>query len=99
MRRLLGAQGGLLSRLAFVEIRTYRDSAGHTLLVPAVPLQTEIVKREVLVREDDSSIKRIPERMGTGKAALVQPALKVLTRTRRGCPTSCSSAAWSSISA
>jgi hypothetical protein len=84
MRRLLGAQGGLLSRLAFVEIRTYRDSAGHTLLVPAVPLQTEIVKCEVLVREDGSSIERIPERMGNGKVTLVQSASTDSSRLENG---------------
>ncbi|MDR5782934.1 hypothetical protein QCE63_26355 [Caballeronia sp. LZ065] len=52
LRRLLGAQGGVLSQLALVEIRRYCDAAGRTLLVPSVPLHTEVVQREVLVRPD-----------------------------------------------
>jgi len=61
LRRLLASQGGLLSRLAFVEIRTFRDDAGRTLLVPAVPVQTELVRREVLIRDDGSAVERLPE--------------------------------------
>lgn len=61
LRRLLASQGGLLSRLAFVEIRTFRDDAGRTLLVPAVPVQTELIRREVLVRDDGSAVERLPE--------------------------------------
>ena len=57
LRRLL-AQGGVLSQLALVEIRTYRDAAGRTLLVPSVPLHTEVVKREVLVRPDGAPLER-----------------------------------------
>ena len=60
LRRLLAAQGGLLSQLALVEIRTYRDATGRTLLVPAVPLQTEIIKREVTVRADGAPLERVP---------------------------------------
>jgi hypothetical protein len=58
LRRLLAAQGGVLSQLALVEIRTYRDVNGRTLLVPSVPLQTEVVQREVLVRTDGTPLER-----------------------------------------
>ncbi|KXU87119.1 hypothetical protein CR51_35890 [Caballeronia megalochromosomata] len=58
LRRLLATQAGLLSRLSLVEIRTYRDAEGRTLLVPAVPLQTEVVKREVLVRPDGMPLQQ-----------------------------------------
>ncbi|MEZ2307157.1 hypothetical protein [Caballeronia sp. Lep1P3] len=61
LRRLLASQGGLLSRLAFVEIRTFRDDAGRTLLIPAVSVQTELVRREVLVRGDGSAVERLPQ--------------------------------------
>jgi hypothetical protein len=58
LRRLLAAQGGVLSQLALVEIRTYRDGVGRTLLVPSVPLHTEVVQREVLVRPDGVPLER-----------------------------------------
>ncbi|GJH18476.1 hypothetical protein CBA19CS22_18060 [Caballeronia novacaledonica] len=58
LRRLLGAQGGVLSQLALVEIRTYRDAAGRTLLVPCVPLHTEVLQREVLLRSDGVPLER-----------------------------------------
>jgi hypothetical protein len=58
LRRLLAAQGGVLSQLALVEIRTYRDAVGRTLLVPSVPLHTEVVQREVLVRPDGVPLER-----------------------------------------
>jgi len=58
LRRLLAAQGGVLSQLALVEIRTYRDATGRTLLVPSVPLHTEVVQREVLVRPDGAPLER-----------------------------------------
>jgi hypothetical protein len=49
LRNLLANQGGLLARLALLEIRLFRDASGRTLLVPNVPVQTELVKREVFV--------------------------------------------------
>ena len=49
LKNLLANQGGLLARLALLEIRLYRDTAGRTLLVPNVPVQTELVRREVFV--------------------------------------------------
>ncbi|EUC11587.1 UNVERIFIED_ORG: hypothetical protein BDU10_6807 [Burkholderia sp. CF145] len=58
LRRLLAAQGGVLSQLALVEIRTYRDAVGRTLLVPSVPFHTEVVQREVLVRPDGVPLER-----------------------------------------
>jgi hypothetical protein len=58
LRRLLASQGGVLSQLALVEIRRYRDAVGRTLLVPSVPLHTEIVQREVLVRLDGVPLER-----------------------------------------
>ncbi|BFG81431.1 hypothetical protein PTKU46_94650 [Paraburkholderia terrae] len=57
LRRLLATKGGVLSQLALVEIRTYRDG-GRTLLVPSVPLHTEVVQREVLVRPDGVPLGR-----------------------------------------
>ncbi|WP_250504042.1 hypothetical protein [Caballeronia sp. AZ7_KS35] len=59
LRRSLASQAGLLSRVAFVEIKILRDAAGRTLLVPFVPLQTEIVKREVFVSIDGHSVERL----------------------------------------
>jgi hypothetical protein len=49
LRHLLANQGGLLARLALLEIKVFRDARGRTLLVPNVPLQTEVVRREVYV--------------------------------------------------
>jgi hypothetical protein len=49
----------LLSRVAFVEIKILRDATGRTMLVPFVPLQTEIVKREVLVSLDGHPVERL----------------------------------------
>ncbi|WP_321947864.1 hypothetical protein [Paraburkholderia sp. J10-1] len=51
LRNLLANQGGLLARLALLEIRLFRDASGRTLLVPNVPVQTELVKREVFVSD------------------------------------------------
>ncbi|MBR7901184.1 hypothetical protein C6T59_16860 [Burkholderia multivorans] len=52
LRHLLANQGGLLARLALLEIRLFRDARGRTLLVPNVPVQTELVRREVFVGAD-----------------------------------------------
>jgi hypothetical protein len=49
LKNLLANQGGLLARLALLEIRLYRDARGRTLIVPNVPVQTELVRREVFV--------------------------------------------------
>ncbi|MEM5453064.1 hypothetical protein [Paraburkholderia guartelaensis] len=49
LRNLLANQGGILARLALLEIRLFRDASGRTLLVPNVPVQTELVMREVFV--------------------------------------------------
>ncbi|MEX3930058.1 hypothetical protein AB4Y36_39730 [Paraburkholderia sp. BR10936] len=49
LRNLLANQGGLLARLALLEIRLFGDASGRTLLVPNVPVQTELVKREVFI--------------------------------------------------
>ena len=49
LRNLLANQGGLLARLSLLEIRLFRDAGGRTLLVPNVPVQTELVKREIFV--------------------------------------------------
>jgi len=59
LRRSLASQAGLLSRVAFVEIKILRDATGRTMLVPFVPLQTEIVKREVLVSLDGHPVERL----------------------------------------
>jgi len=59
LRRSLASQAGLLSRIAFVEMKILRDATGRTLLVPFVPLQTEIVKREVLISLDDHPVERL----------------------------------------
>jgi hypothetical protein len=52
LRRLLENRGGLLASLALLEIQTYRDSAGRTLLVPSVPLKTEVIAHRVVMRSD-----------------------------------------------
>ncbi|MGF6596277.1 hypothetical protein P3T23_000984 [Paraburkholderia sp. GAS448] len=49
LKNLLANQGGVLARLALLEIRLYRDARGRTLIVPNVPVQTELVRREVFV--------------------------------------------------
>jgi len=49
LRHLLANQGGLLARLALLEVRLFRDSRGRTLFVPNVPVQAEVVRREVYV--------------------------------------------------
>ncbi|MFD1558828.1 hypothetical protein ACFSHT_24845 [Paraburkholderia silviterrae] len=49
LKNLLANQGGLLAKLALLEIRLFRDARGRTLLVPNVPIQTEVVRREVYV--------------------------------------------------
>jgi hypothetical protein len=58
LRRLMANQGGLLSRLAFPEIKVFKDVGGRTLLVPTVPIQTEVIKREVLVRTDGTPLEQ-----------------------------------------
>ncbi|WP_233884561.1 hypothetical protein [Paraburkholderia flagellata] len=75
LRRLLAAQGGVLSQLALVEIRTYRDTAGRTLLVPSVPLHTEVVQREVLVRPDGVPLERTTplDEVAPAQESTVQP--------------------------
>jgi hypothetical protein len=75
LRRLLAAQGGVLSQLALVEIRTYRDAIGRTLLVPSVPLHTEVVQREVLVRPDGVPLERTTplEEVAPAQESTAQP--------------------------
>ncbi|EEA03457.1 conserved hypothetical protein [Burkholderia sp. H160] len=73
LRRLMASQGGLLSKLALLEIKIFKDASGRALLVPNVPVQTEIVKREVLVRADGESLEK------TGQAVpRDQPVLRTL---------------------
>ncbi|MCC8402002.1 hypothetical protein LJ655_08865 [Paraburkholderia sp. MMS20-SJTN17] len=65
LKNLLANQGGILARLALLEIRLFRDANGRTLLVPNVPVQTELVRREVFVgvgREASTSDPFIPPR-------------------------------------
>ncbi|MCP3727454.1 hypothetical protein M3I53_30745 [Paraburkholderia sp. CNPSo 3272] len=76
LRRLLTAQGGVLSQLALVEVRTYRDGVGRTLLVPSVPLHTEVVQREVLVRPDGVPLER------TTALDEAAPALEVMAQPK-----------------
>ena len=52
LRRLVADQSGLLSHLALLELRLYRDLSGRTLLVPAVPFKTEVVQHRVLVSSE-----------------------------------------------
>lgn len=72
LRRLLTSQGGLLSRVAFLEIKIFKDAQGRTLLIPFVPLQSEIVKRELLVGGDGHPVERLssPTRLN---AAIAEP--------------------------
>jgi hypothetical protein len=49
LRNLVANQGGILAQLALLEIRLFRDESGRTLLVPNVPVKTEMVRREVFV--------------------------------------------------
>lgn len=44
----LGSQGGL-SRLSLLEIQLWTDDAGRTLVVPSVPLRTEVITQRVLM--------------------------------------------------
>ncbi|SAK91604.1 hypothetical protein AWB78_04939 [Caballeronia calidae] len=80
LRRLLATQAGLLSRLALVEIRTYTDAEKRTLLVPAVPLQTEVFRREVLVRQDGAPF----ERTTVGDEANAQQEAAALPKAANG---------------
>ena len=49
----LNGASGLSARLAFVEFQLWSDSDGRTLVVPAVPLRTEIVQQRVVLGRDD----------------------------------------------
>lgn len=75
LRRLLATQGGVLSQLALVQVRTYRDGIGRTLLVPSVPLHTEVVQREVLVRPDGVPLERASaiDEVALAQEAMAQP--------------------------
>jgi hypothetical protein len=81
LKNLLANQGGLL---ALLEIRLYRDARGRTLIVPNVPVQTELVRREVFVgvgreasavepvilpRVDDSVVEREGADLGAAGSA------------------------------
>jgi hypothetical protein len=68
LKHLLANQGGLLARLALLEIRLFKDARGRTLLVPNVPVQTEVVRREVYV--------------GVGRERSVEPPIP--PRSERG---------------
>lgn len=82
LRRLLASQGGLLSHVAFLEIKIFKDAQGRTLLMPFVPLQTEIVKREVLVGGDGYPVERLspPTRVS---AAIADPIESVTAGASR----------------
>ncbi|WP_430226943.1 hypothetical protein [Paraburkholderia tropica] len=61
LKNLLANQGGVLARLALLEMRLYRDARGRTLIVPNVPVQTELVRREVFVdvRREASAVEAV----------------------------------------
>ena len=52
----LNSNSGLVSRLALVEYQLWIDGNGQTLVVPSVPLRTEIVQQRVVVAPDGSPI-------------------------------------------
>jgi hypothetical protein len=45
-------RGGLTARMALVEFQLWTDGAGHTLVVPALALRTEVLRQRIVVTAD-----------------------------------------------
>jgi hypothetical protein len=56
LRGLLATRGGLLASLALLEIQTYRDINGRTLLVPCVAVKSEVIAHRVVTRADGTPL-------------------------------------------
>jgi hypothetical protein len=48
----LNAQSGILARLALVEFQVWSDGAERTVVVPNIPLRTEVIQQRVIVGGD-----------------------------------------------
>jgi hypothetical protein len=53
----LNAHSGLAAKLALVEFQLWSDDAGRTMVVPAVPLRTEVIQQRVVVASDGLPLK------------------------------------------
>lgn len=53
----VNASGVGTSRLALVEIQVWRSSEGDTIVVPNVPLKTEVIEQRVIVAADGQHLK------------------------------------------
>lgn len=72
----LNSNSGLISRLALVEYQLWIDGSGQTLVVPSVPLRTEVVQQRVVVAPDGSPITLQTDQEDERDAeATVDPAL------------------------
>ena len=67
----LGVQSGLLVRLALVEFQLWEDDAGRTLVVPALPLRTEVVQQRVIVGDSGAPFQL--EAVAEAEEATVDP--------------------------
>ena len=53
----LNALGAGLSRLSLLEIQLWADSQGRTLVVPTVPLRTEIIEQRVFITQSGAPLQ------------------------------------------
>jgi hypothetical protein len=60
----LGRDGGGLARLALLEIQLWSDGTGRTVIMPQVPLRTEVIQRRVFVSEAGQPL-RVAEPVST----------------------------------
>ncbi|MDR5750211.1 MULTISPECIES: hypothetical protein [unclassified Caballeronia] len=56
LRSLLATRDGLLASLALLEIQLYRDAEGRTLLVPCVPVKSEVIAHRVVTRANGTPL-------------------------------------------
>lgn len=74
----INATIGSAARLSLVEVQLWRDAAGQVLVVPQVPLRTEVIEQRLVVdrdgvplrlasdddRHDDTPVAKAPEAIG-----------------------------------
>ncbi|SDG73784.1 MULTISPECIES: hypothetical protein [Pelagibacterium] len=63
----LNNSSGLSSKLALVEFQLWEGSDGKTMVVPSVPLRTEVIKHRVIVAQDGYPIHLEPDGDGSGQ--------------------------------
>ena len=65
----LNALGAGLSRLSLLEIQLWADNQGRTLVVPTVPLRTEIIEQRVFISQSGAPLQMELQRSSKSPAA------------------------------